>query len=104
MEYKLVQVVRIVDMNEEIINEILFDHGNFETLFLPIGSSVVSYPLGLKGFEVVYDKRPMSLENKKSYKVVDIELNLIEADSVVRAYLEPVTLILGQHDVGEFIG
>jgi len=101
MKYHIVQVVRIVDLNEEVLSEVTFDHGNFETVFLPIGGSVVTYPLGLQGFEVVYDKRK---DEVARYKVIDIELNLLRNDAMVQAYLEPITLIIGQHDIGQYNG
>ncbi|OPH46879.1 hypothetical protein BC351_13185 [Paenibacillus ferrarius] len=98
MRYQFCQYVTIVDMNEEILSEVLFEHGEFESNALAIGSSVVIYELGLKQFEVVYDKR----EGKTARnKVVDIELDLIKQPTVTRVYLEPVRLIVGQHDIGE---
>ncbi|NRF92305.1 hypothetical protein HQN89_14930 [Paenibacillus frigoriresistens] len=98
MRYQFCQYVTIVDMNEEILSEVLFDHGDFETNALSIGSSVVIYQLGLKQFDVVYDKR----EGKTARnKVVDIELDIIKKPSVTRVFLEPVRLIVGQHDIGE---
>jgi hypothetical protein len=101
MKYHIAQVVRVVDMNNELIREVVFDHGVFETLFLPIGSTVLCHPLGLKGFDVVYDRRT---DETQRYKVVDIVMNLVTGDTAVHAYLEPITLILGQHDVGDFVG
>lgn len=98
MRYQFCQYVTIVDMNEEILSEVLFDHGEFESNALTIGSSVVIYQLGLKQFDVVYDKR----EGKTARsKVVDIELDLIKKPSVTRVFLDPVQLIVGQHDIGE---
>ncbi|MEC0232414.1 hypothetical protein [Paenibacillus alba] len=98
MRYQFCQYVTIVDMNEEILSEVLFEHGEFESNALAIGSSVVIYELGLKQFEVVYDKR----EGKTARnKVVDIELDLIKQPTVTRVYLEPARLIVGQHDIGE---
>ncbi len=98
MRYQFCQYVTIVDMNEEILSEVLFEHGEFESNALSIGSSVVIYQLGLKQFDVVYDKR----EGKTARnKVVDIELDLIEKPTVTRVFLEPVRLIVGQHDIGE---
>ncbi|WP_159887493.1 hypothetical protein [Paenibacillus puerhi] len=97
MDYKICQTVKIVDMNEEIITEVLFEHGEFQIPAMAIGSSVISYQLGLKQFEVVFDKR----EGKhQRYKVVDIEIDLIQKPAKLRAFLEPVTLIVGQHDIG----
>lgn len=99
MKYRIVQLVTLVDMNNELINEVMYDHGDFETLFLPIGSTVVTRPLGLKKFEVVHDVRT---DDVSRYKIIDTEINLVTHDQEVRAYLEPITLIIGQHDVGEF--
>lgn len=97
MKYTLCQTVRIVDMNDEILTEILFEHGDVETPQPVIGATVVTYQLGLKQFEVVYDKR----EGKTSRsKVIDMEINLLGDINATRVFLEPVTLIVGQHDVG----
>ncbi|MEK8126849.1 hypothetical protein WMW72_02900 [Paenibacillus filicis] len=97
MKYKICQTVNIVDMNEEIISEVLFEHGEFEIPVPAIGSSVLSYQLGLKQFEVVFDKRD---GKHQRYKIVDIEIDLIQKPATLRAYLEPVKLIVGQHDIG----
>ncbi|MET3290643.1 hypothetical protein EDM56_07600 [Brevibacillus fluminis] len=99
MNYRIVQQVTLVDMNNELINEVFFDHGVFETFFLPIGSSVVTRPLGLKQFEVVHDRRT---DDVVRFKIIDTEINLVTQGQEVRAFLEPITLIIGQHDVGEF--
>ncbi|MNI81659.1 hypothetical protein D3C73_1383010 [compost metagenome] len=97
MKYTLCQVVRIVDMNEEILTEMLFEHGDVETPQPVIGASVVTYQLGLKQFDVVYDKR----EGRTSRsKIIDMEINLLGDTNVTRVFLEPVKLIVGQHDVG----
>lgn len=98
MRYQILQSVKIVDMNNEIMSEVLFDHGEYEAPALAIGYSVVHYELGLKQFEVVYDKRPGRTVRRR---VVDIELDLISKPATTKAFLEPVTLIIGQHDVGE---
>ncbi|MFD0692543.1 hypothetical protein ACFQZT_00395 [Paenibacillus sp. GCM10027628] len=99
MKYQFCQKVTIVDMNEEVLSEVLFEHGEFESTALSIGASVLIYQLGLKQFDVVYDKR----EGKTSrYKVEDIEIDLIKKPTVTRVFLEPVRLIVGQHDIGEF--
>ncbi|NEW07835.1 hypothetical protein GK047_17690 [Paenibacillus sp. SYP-B3998] len=98
MRYQFCQKVTIVDMNEEIMSEVLFEHGEFESTALSIGSSILIYQLGLKQFEVVYDKR----EGKTvRYKVEDIEIDLITQPTVTRVFMEPVRLIVGQHDIGE---
>jgi len=97
VKYNICQTVKIVDMNDEIIAEVLFEHGQFEIPSLVIGSSVLSYQLGLKEFEVVFDKR----EGKhQRYKIVDVEIDLIQKPATLKAFLEPVTLIVGQHDIG----
>jgi len=98
MSYQIVQQVKVVDMNNEIISEVLFEHGVFTTTPVSIGTTIIMYKLGLKGFEVVYDRR---YNNPVMYKVEDIEINLTEAPPVTRVFLEPVQLILGQHDIGE---
>ncbi|WP_088832515.1 hypothetical protein [Paenibacillus tyrfis] len=98
MKYAICQTVKIVDMNEEIIAEVLFDHGEHEAPALTIGCSVVSYQLGLKEFEVVYDKREGKQER---FKVIDIEIDLLKKPAITRVFLEPVTLIVGQHDIGQ---
>jgi hypothetical protein len=98
VKYTLCQLVRIVDMNDEILSEILFEHGDVETPQPVIGASVVTYQLGLKQFDVVYDKR----EGRTSRsKIIDMEINLLGDTNVTRVFLEPVKLIVGQHDVGE---
>jgi hypothetical protein len=86
-------------MNDELIHEVVFNHCEMETPIPTIGATVVNYPLGLKEFTVVYDKRTQ--EAKRS-KIVDLEINLMDEIRVVKVLLETVTLILGQHDIGEF--
>jgi hypothetical protein len=98
MKYQFCQYVTIVDMNEEILSEVLFEHGEFESNALSIGSSALTYELGLKQFEVVYDKREGKIARNK---IVDIEIDLIKQPTVTKVYLEPVRLIVGQHDIGE---
>ncbi|MFC5452027.1 hypothetical protein [Paenibacillus aestuarii] len=98
MHYHIVQKVDVVDMNNEIISEVFFEHGDFTTTPLSIGTTIIMYPLGLKGFEVVYDRR---FNNPSKYKVEEIEINLMQEPTVTRVFLEPVKLILGQHDIGE---
>jgi hypothetical protein len=99
LRYDICQLVKIVDMNDELITEVVFDHGEVETPIPTIGATVITFPLGLKKFTVVYDKR--THEAKRS-KIVDLEINLMGESSVVMVLLETVTLIVGQHDVGEF--
>jgi hypothetical protein len=99
MRYDICQLVKIVDMSDELITEVLFDHGEVESPTPTIGATVITYPLGLKKFTVVYDKR--TNESMRS-KIIDLEINLLGETSVVKVLLEPVTLIVGQHDVGEF--
>lgn len=97
MKYTLCQSVRIVDLNDEIISEVLFEHGVVETPQPMLGATVITYQLGLKEFEVVYDKR----EGKTSRsKIIDMEINLLGDGSITKVFLEPVKLIVGQHDVG----
>lgn len=97
MKYTLCQQVRIVDMNDEILTEVLYEHGDVDTPQPVLGASVVTYQLGLKQFEVVYDKREGRTQRSK---IIDMEINLIGDTNVTRVYLEPVKLIVGQHDVG----
>ncbi|TVY10492.1 hypothetical protein [Paenibacillus cremeus] len=98
MNYTICQWVRIVDMNDEIMSEVLFQHGEFEAPALTVGSSVVSYQLGLREFDVVYDTR----EGKRQRsKIIDVEIDLITKPTTNRVFLEPVTLIIGQHDIGQ---
>ncbi|MBP1154531.1 MULTISPECIES: hypothetical protein [unclassified Paenibacillus] len=99
MKYIICQMAKIVDMNDEIMAEVLFSHGEYETSLLSVGFSVVSYPLGLKEFEVVHDKRE---GRRERFKVIDVEVDLIANPTSTRVFLEPVTLIIGQHDVGQF--
>lgn len=99
MRYDICQLVKLVDMNDELIHEVVFDHGEVETPIPTIGATVVTYPLGLKEFTVVYDKRTQ--EARRS-KIVDLEINLMGESSVVKVILETVVLIVGQHDIGEF--
>lgn len=97
MKYTLCQLVRIVDMEDEILTETLFKHGDVETPQPVIGASVLTYQLGLKQFEVVYDKR----EGRTSRsKIIDMEIDLLGDTNITRVFLEPVKLIVGQHDVG----
>lgn len=100
MHYLFCQQVKIVDLNEEIIAETMFEHGEYETAALSIGSSVVIHQLGLKKFDVVYDKREGKFAR---YKITDIEIDLITRPAITRVYLEPLTLIVGQHDIGEIV-
>ncbi len=98
MNYRFCQQVTIVDMDDELLSEVLFEHGEYETAALSVGSSVLIHQLGLKEFNVVYDKREGKLAR---YKVADIEIDLVTQPAVTRVYLEPVKLIVGQHDIGE---
>jgi hypothetical protein len=99
VKYSISQSIKIVDMNEEIMAEVLFDHGDYELSALAVGSSMITNQVGLKQFDVVYDKR----EGKKQrVRIVDIEIDLIAQPAATRVYLEPITLIIGQHDIGEF--
>lgn len=97
MKYTLCQLVSLVDMNDEILSESLYVHGEVETPQPVIGASVVTYQLGLKEFEVVYDKREGRTTRSK---IIDMEINLLGDTNITRVYLEPIKLIVGQHDVG----
>ncbi|MGX4583950.1 hypothetical protein [Paenibacillus sp. UNC499MF] len=99
MKCSICQWVKIVDMNNEALTEQLFVHGEIEGAALTVGASVVTHSLGLKKFEVVYDKRE-GIESAR-FKVVDIEVDMLQHPFTTRAYLEPQVLIIGQHDVGE---
>ncbi|WP_217597917.1 hypothetical protein [Cohnella sp. GbtcB17] len=97
MKTEILQQVTIVDMNEEMLTRVDFSHAVDVPGSLAIGWSVVTYPLGLREFEVVYDRRE---ERTVSSKVVDIEVDTTGEKNELRAYLEPITLIIGQHDIG----
>lgn len=97
MIYGICQLIRVVDMNNELISEVLYEHGTLQTAAgFSIGCTVITHQLGLKEFDVVYDKR---FEPARS-KIVDLEFSLVSQPPVVKAYLEPIELIVGQHDVG----
>jgi len=98
MNYGIRQLVQIVDMNEEVIREVLFDHGQLDAFGFSLGCTVITHPLGLREFEVVYDTRK-SDESVRS-KIIDIEYSLIDVPVMIWAYLESVQLIVGQHDIG----
>ncbi len=85
-------------MNNEVLQEAVFHHGELETASISVGCSIITSALGLKEFEVVYDQR---YAEKQRCKVVDIEYDMAEKPVVARAYLEPIRLIIGQHDVGQ---
>lgn len=97
MKTEILQQVTIIDMNEEILTRVEFAHATDLSAPLAIGWSVLTHPLGLREFEVVYDHRE---GRKVSSKVVDIQVDTTGDTRMLRAYLEPVTLIIGQHDVG----
>lgn len=98
MKYTLCQQVRIVDMNDEILSEVVFEHAEVDTPQPMLGATVITYQLGLRQFEVVYDQR----EGKTTRsKITDMEIDLLGDFHVkTRVFLEPVKLIVGQHDVG----
>lgn len=98
MKFLICQMVKIVDMNDEMLSEVLFHHGEQEYPSWSVGSSVLTYQLGLREFEVVYDTREGKQQRSK---IVDIEIDLIAEPIVTRVYLEPLTLIIGQHDIGQ---
>jgi hypothetical protein len=99
MKYSICQKVKIIDMNNEIIQEVLFMHGELDKPGFSIGCSVITPALGLKEFQVVYDRR---YNETLHTKIIDIEYDLVANPAIIRAYLEPVTLIIGQHDIGQF--
>lgn len=99
MSYHLLQKVSIVDMNNEMLTEVTFDHGTYDSAAVAVGSTVICPPLGLKQFEVVYDRRN---QDPARFKIVDVEIDLVRLPSETRVLLEPITLIVGQHDVGTF--
>lgn len=96
MKFRVYQQIMLRDFNDEIITEMTYDHGEFSLPWLSPGVSLITPALGLKGFEIVIDPR---LDAKK-YKVIDIALPLLEPDKPAQVYLEPMTLIIGQHDIG----
>lgn len=97
MKYTLCQQVRIVDMNDEILTEVLFEHGVVDTPQPMLGATVITYELGLRQFEVVYDRREGKTMRSK---ITDMEIDLLGDSNKTRVFLEPVKLIVGQHDVG----
>jgi len=97
MNYAICQQVTIVDMNNELIREVNYEHGTLDTPNgMAIGSTVITHDLGLKEFEVVYDMRQEPVRSK----IIDIEYSLVTSPPAVRVFLEPVRLIVGQHDIG----
>jgi hypothetical protein len=99
LTYHVYQQVTLRDFNNELITETYYCHGEFSLPLVSLGVSFVVPTLGLKEFEVVVDPR---IEPKK-YKVEDIEINLVEDQGMTKVYLEPITLIIGQHDVGSLV-
>ncbi|MNC59389.1 hypothetical protein D3C75_1091930 [compost metagenome] len=97
MKYTLCQQVRIVDMNEEILTEVLFEHAEVDTPQPVLGATVITHQLGLRQFDVVYDQREGKTMRSK---ITDMEIDLLGDTNKTRVYLEPVKLIVGQHDVG----
>ncbi|MCI3919605.1 hypothetical protein MO973_05080 [Paenibacillus sp. TRM 82003] len=97
MKTTILQKVTVVDMNNEMLTETMFEHGTESSASLAIGWSVLSYPIGLREFSVVLDRREQKIAR---YKVIDIELDLTGESNAIVAYLEPQTLIIGQHDIG----
>jgi hypothetical protein len=98
MKYNIVQWVTIVDMNDEIIAKVLFNHGEIDKPLISLGCTVISYQLGLKQFEVVHDRREGKIGR---FTVTEVEINMISQPTALNVYLEPQELIVGQHDVGE---
>ena len=97
MKYQICQLVKIVDLNDEIIQETVFDHGIHELPQLQIGMIIETKKVGLSSFDVVYDHRYG--ETTKN-TIVSIEMNIVKQPYEVVVYLQPLTLIIGQHDVG----
>lgn len=98
MKYSICQKVSIVDpLTNEVIKEALFIHGELDTPVFSIGCTVITHQLGLKDFDVVYDKR---FGEPARFKVNDIEFSLVDHPVITRAFLEPLKLIVGQHDIG----
>lgn len=98
MLYRFCQTVRIVDMNQELLTETVFHHGNFALPVVTPGCFVKTHILGLKEFDVVYDTRQQ--ETIRS-RVIDLEVDLTSPEEPTVVHLEPITLIIGQHDVGQ---
>lgn len=96
MKCRVYQQITLRDFNDELITENTYDHGEFSLPWLSPGVSLITPALGLKGFEIVIDPR---LEAKR-YKVIDIALHVSDPEAPAQVYLEPITLIVGQHDIG----
>ncbi|RXT07817.1 hypothetical protein [Ammoniphilus sp. CFH 90114] len=97
MNYIVLQPVTLRDFNNEIMAENHYLHGEYNLPYISPGVTFVTHALGLKGFEIVVDPR---FEPQK-HKVVDIEISLLDtSDAPIKVYLEPITLIIGQHDIG----
>lgn len=97
MKYAICQLVRIVDMNNEPISEVIYEHGHLDTpCGFSIGCTVITHQLGLREFQVVYDMRQEPIRSK----IIDLEFSMVSTPPDVKAYLEPVQLIVGQHDIG----
>lgn len=100
MRYTIYQTVKIVDFNNELLSETDFHHGEFELPVVTPGCVITTHTLGLKEFTVVYDTR----QNEKIHSpVIQVNMDLTQPERPASVYLEPVTLIIGQHDVGEVI-
>ncbi|MEW9668934.1 hypothetical protein [Ammoniphilus sp. 3BR4] len=100
MNYIVLQNITLRDFNNELITETDYLHGEFNLPYLSPGVTFITPALGLKGFEIVVDPR---IEPKK-YKVLDIEISLLETgDAPIKVYLEPIALIIGQHDIGDVL-
>ena len=100
MRYTIYQTVKIVDFNNELLSETDFHHGEFELPVVTPACIITTHALGLKEFTVVYDTRQ---EEKVHFRVLQVSMDLTEPDRPAAVYLEPVTLIIGQHDVGEVL-
>ncbi|WCN39457.1 hypothetical protein [Aneurinibacillus uraniidurans] len=98
MKYDIYQTVKIVDFNNELLSEADFYHGEFDLPVVTPSCVVTTHALGLKEFVVVYDRRQ---NEKVQFQVVQVSMDLTEPDRPASVHLEPVTLIIGQHDVGQ---
>ncbi|HJV45711.1 MAG TPA: hypothetical protein VJ824_08275 [Bacillota bacterium] len=98
MHYHVYQKVTLCDFNNELLTEVLYYHGEYSLPLVSPGVTFITPALGLKKFEVVEDHR---LEPQR-YRVADIEVNLLEKKGITKVFLDPITLIVGQHDIGEF--
>ncbi|BAU28072.1 hypothetical protein DFP93_101148 [Aneurinibacillus soli] len=98
MKYDIHQTVKIVDFNNELLSETDFYHGEFDLPVVTPSCVITTHALGLKEFTVVYDLRQ---NEKVQFRVIEVSMDLTQPDRPASVYLEAVTLIIGQHDVGQ---